>query len=190
MDDDFVEYASASRLRLIRLALRITGDQHAAQDLVQEALARTWASWSKVRAKDQPDAYLRRVMLNLYLRHQRRYSGRERLTDAVPEPPLGAAATDEVDERQRVWKAIQLLPARQKLVVVLRYYEDLSEADIAAVLECEPGTVKSQLHKAMGHLRVSLPKESASGAAGRESTDSESEVRDGRRGRHGAQGAR
>jgi RNA polymerase sigma-70 factor (sigma-E family) len=173
MDDEFVEYATAGWSRLAALAVRITGDTHAAQDLVQEALALTWAGWSRVRNKDRPDGYVLRTMIRLYLQHQRRFAAHEQLMPLVADGtdggvarrvagPLADPVTDQVDERHRVWAAIQRLPARQKLVVVLRYYEDLSEMETAAVLGCAPGTVKSQLFKAMAHLRAALG--TASGA--------------------------
>lgn len=134
---------------LLRFGRALTGSEHAAADLVQDALERTLMRWSKVTSTD-PEGYVRRAMVNRSISIWRRL-GRERLTDDVPQPAYDDAYRDGV-----LLDALRRLPPRQRAVVALRYYDDLTEAQTAAILGCSVGTVKSQASAAMARLRTLL----------------------------------
>jgi RNA polymerase sigma-70 factor (sigma-E family) len=137
---------------LLRYGYLLTGDPHSGADLVQDALERTGLAWPRVLRQDDPEAYVRRVMVNRHVSIWRRLR-RERL---VADPPESAAANRAAHADDAMWSALSALPRRQRAVLVLRYYEDLSEAEIARVLGCAPGTVKSQAAKGIASLRVAL----------------------------------
>jgi RNA polymerase sigma-70 factor (sigma-E family) len=130
--------------RMARLAYLLTGDSAAAEDLAQEALSRVQGRFDRLNS---PVAYIRTTLVNLCKRHRgdraRERVAVERLRPLAPAPP----------EARELFDAIEALPARQRAVVVLRYYEDLSEAEIAASLGCRPGTVKSLSARALRSLR-------------------------------------
>jgi RNA polymerase sigma-70 factor (sigma-E family) len=155
MDEDerFVEFVSARRTRLFRLAYLLTAEASAAEDLLQTAMEKTYANWPKVRRMDAPEAYVRKVMVNAVVSARRRPGYRlEWLRPVLPERPTTAEDNATVDHAL-LWPLVCALPERQRAVVVLRYYEDLTEAQTADVLGCTIGTVKSQAHDAMRHLR-------------------------------------
>ncbi|MFI0451654.1 SigE family RNA polymerase sigma factor [Actinomadura sp. 6N118] len=151
MDAEFRDWAGARLPALLRYAHLLTGDPHRAEDVVQTALTRTLLAWSRVHRKDDPEGYVRRTILRLVINDQRR-SWREHLTASPPEPPPPRPA--EPEERWAMRAALATLPPRQRAVLVLRYYEDMSEVQIAEALGCSPGTVKSQASKALAKLRV------------------------------------
>jgi RNA polymerase sigma-70 factor (sigma-E family) len=143
---------------LCRLAYLIVGDRVQAEEVVMDAFTRTFASWGRIRDLDHSEAYLRRAVVNLSRTRARRRSTEERSNAAVarrPVPPAGA----EPERDFVVWEAVSGLPDRQRAAVVLRYYEDLPEAEIADVLGCTVGTVKSQLSKARAALARALDEE-------------------------------
>jgi RNA polymerase sigma-70 factor (sigma-E family) len=151
---EFDEFFRATWPRLYRTAYAVAGDAAAAEDALQAAYARAFASWRRVRSAEHPEAYVRRIVVNEVIGTRRRgWWRRERPTDrvesaaAVPSPEGGVA------ERDRLWRAVLELPPRQRAVVVLRYYEDLSEEEIAQTLGCSRGTVKSQASAALTRLR-------------------------------------
>ena len=146
--DDFVRSASTP---LLRLAYLLTGDHGHAEDLVQTALLRTARRWRSARA--QPEAYARRVLANLAKDRWRSRSRRPFETESGPEPGHDDDPNGQVLLRRTLLPAVLRLPARQRAVLVLRYFEDLSVDDTAAVLGCSPGTVKSQTHAALARLR-------------------------------------
>lgn len=147
--DDFASFYAATWSRLLRTTYAITGDAQLAEDALQTGFSHAYASWGRVRAADDPVAYVRRVAVNAALAQRRRAFRRRELTTAyVPETAYTPAEVDE-----DVWRAVLALPVRQRAVVVLRYYEDLSEAQIADALGCRPGTVKSQASAALASLR-------------------------------------
>ena len=149
---DFEDFASAALPGLLRFGHVLTGDPLRAEELVQQALVSTWARWRKIE-HDQPHAYVRRAMVHTHTSWWRR-SWRE---TALPPGFDGAAPQDpDLGERDRTMAALRQLPPRQRAVVVLRYYEDLSEAEIARVLGCSPGTVKSQASRALRTLSALL----------------------------------
>lgn len=152
--DDFDSFFSETWPRMFRVAYAMTGDAGSAEDSLQSAYARAFSLWHRVSRADQPDAYLRRMVVNEVIGSRRYGWGRRerphehiRSTDAVASPE------DAVVSRDHLWTAVQTLPPRQRAVVVLRYYEDLSETEIAGVLGCSRGTVKSQASKALDNLR-------------------------------------
>jgi RNA polymerase sigma-70 factor (sigma-E family) len=149
---DFEDFAVTAMPGLLRFGHVLTGDPHRAEELVQQALVSTWARWSKIE-HDQPHAYVRRAMVHTHTSWWRR----SRFESSLP-AGFDAAATQAPDlgERDRTLAALRLLPPRQRAVIVLRYYEDLSEADIASVLGCSTGTVKSQASRALKTLRTHL----------------------------------
>jgi RNA polymerase sigma-70 factor (sigma-E family) len=145
----FDAFARGRMRELLRFAHVLTGDPHRAADLVQDALERTLLSWHRVERKDDPEAYVRRAIVNRHISVWRR-TRRERLVAETPE----GAYDDQRGRDDELWAALAALPPRQRAVIVLRFYEDLTEADTAAALGCSVGTVKSQAHKALTRLRA------------------------------------
>jgi RNA polymerase sigma-70 factor (sigma-E family) len=135
---------------LLRTAYLLTGSHEQAEDLVQSALLAVMSRWRRV---EQPEAYLRRVMVNLLVARARRRRVVEVLTAVLPDRPV---ATDEPAVPDEVWTAVRSLPARMRAVLVLRYWEDLSEAQVAEVLGCSVGSVKSQASRGLARLRELL----------------------------------
>jgi len=154
VDADFAAFVRANERSLLRLAWLLMADRHAAEDLVQTALEKTMPKWTSIR-QDDPMAYVHRVMLNTRTSWWRRHRGRESLTNDVIE--VGADdATEAYGERDRLTTALRSLTEGQRKVVVLRHYEDMSEAQVAALLGCSTGTVKSQNSRALARLRIAL----------------------------------
>jgi RNA polymerase sigma-70 factor (sigma-E family) len=163
-EPDFDSYVRASGPRLKRLAFLLTGDVYTAEDLLQSAYAKVLPRWRQVSRYDNPDAYVRRVMVSIRTSWWRRLRDREVLTGELPDrlqgPGVGSApgrdvAADE-GEIDRVLRALRTLPRRQQVAVVLRHYCDLSEAETAAVMGISAGGVKSQTSKGLAALRVTL----------------------------------
>jgi RNA polymerase sigma-70 factor (sigma-E family) len=152
--EGFREFVAARSATLLRTAWMLTGDGQLAEDLLQTALARTWPHWSRVR-DGQPDAYVRRVMVRVHGAWWRRRWRGETPTAQVPEV-AGADAYAGVDDRAVLAAALARLPTRQRQVVVLRYYDDLPEREVAALLGCSVGTVKSHAARGLVKLRVAL----------------------------------
>ena len=152
----FEGFVRARHHALLRYGTVLTGSVDAAADLVQDALERTGLAWARVQQQGDPEGYVRRVMANRNISIWRKLR-RERL---VSEPPEGAYEDSPTD--RVMWDALARLPRRQRTVLVLRYYEDLSEADIAAVLGIATGTVKSQASKGLASLRAALTDREAS----------------------------
>jgi RNA polymerase sigma-70 factor (sigma-E family) len=149
--DGFADFVTVRSPRLLRTAYLLTHDWGTAEDLLQTALVKAWSAWR--RLDGDPEPYVRRILVNTYSSWwQRRWRG-EQATGAVPESTLDDPHAS-VDERDRVWRALLRLPRRQRAVVVLRYFEDLPEAEIAELLGVSPGTVKSQAAKALSTLRM------------------------------------
>ena len=158
-DADFTAYLQARQARLLRTAYLLTGDQNQAEDLLQTALAKLYLAWDRVRDRDSVDAYVRRIMVNENNSLWRRaWKRRELSTDRVPE---GSPVRDVYDEGlgAAVWEVVQTLPRKARAVVVLRYYEQLTEAETADVLGISVGTVKSQTSRALAALRERTPSE-------------------------------
>ncbi len=165
-DTDFTSFFEATWPRLFRTAVAITGDRGSAEDALQTAFAKAYAAWSRVSSADHPEAYVRRMLVNEIISARRHgWWRRERPHEHVEPSTVTSSPESAVVDRDLLWAAVQLLPLRQRAVVVLRYYEDLSEADIAETLGCSRGTVKSQASAALANLRR------ASGATLREGDD-------------------
>lgn len=151
-DAEFDEFVGAVWPRLRWTAYLLTGDHHLAEDLAQTALARTYAAWPRVRRADAL-AYVRRVLVNLNTDRLRRRRYRE-VGDAALEHRADVDRTATTDDRDEIVRLLAGLTERERLVVVLRHYYDLSEADVAHELGIAPGTVKSTLSRALRKLRV------------------------------------
>ena len=157
----FEEYAAVSWSMLYRSAYLLAGNHADAEDLAQQTLIKAHRAWSKVSASDSANAYVRRILTNTFLSSRRPRARRlELLTDEVPEwagtagGPAGTPGTS--DERMALWPHVRELPRQQRAVIVLRYFEDLSEAEIAETLGCSRGTVKSTAHRALKSLKAAL----------------------------------
>jgi RNA polymerase sigma-70 factor (sigma-E family) len=149
-EDAFRAFVAACSPGLLRTAYLLTHDEDLAEDLLQTALTKTWFAWGRLNGDPRP--YVRRVLVTTSVSWWRRRWTREVPTEELPERPT----FEQIDERaagQDLWNAIGRLPGRQRAVVVLRYYEDLSEAETAQLLDCSVGTVKSQCSKALASLR-------------------------------------
>lgn len=159
-DTDFRAFVVARWTSLVRMAYLMTGDRGRAEDLVQSTLERMHRHWARIERRDAPEVYARRVMINQLIASRRRKRLLEVPLSGGPEPRERDAA-DAVVLHQTMWHALAGLPPRMRAVVVLRYYEDLSEADTAAVLGCAVGTVKSQTSRGLERLRASLDENGA-----------------------------
>ena len=151
--EDFRSYVAARSPALMRTAYALTGNRADAEDLLQTALAKTYLSWTRIREREAVDGYVRRVMVNTQTSWWRRRRVDERPTGELPEQPTGRDQTADSDLHDALWSALAGLPKRQRAMVVLRYYEDLSEAETAAVMGVSVGTVKSATSRALARLR-------------------------------------
>ena len=155
---DFDAYVAARSARLLRTASLLVGTADAA-DVVQDALIGMYRRWSRVVSAQNPDAYVQRSLVNAALQWRRRgRRGRVQLPSLVDVP----GHADAVSERHAMLQALALLPPRQRAVVVLAFYEDLSEAEIATAMGCSTGTVKSQKSRAIAALRAAINKDDSS----------------------------
>ncbi len=154
-DDDFSEFAASRLGRLSRIAFLLTGDHHGAEDLVQSTLEKVAEHWKRVSRMGSPDAYARRILYNEHVSVWRR-TRLETSTDTPPEPAAGDEA-EAVVRRLMLRRALAKLTPRQRAVLVLRFYEDLSVTDAAHALGCSEGTVKSQTSLALTRLRQLAP---------------------------------
>ena len=156
-DEEFREFMRGRWPAMVRLAYGLTGDLGHAEDVAQAAFARAYASWSRVARTGDPDAYVRRIVINENNSRFRKRRVTERLVDAVPEQagirPAGPA--DALGDSEALLKALRRLGPRQRAVIVLRFWMDMSEAETAAALGCSVGTVKSQASRALAALRGS-----------------------------------
>ena len=152
--ESFTAWAAARQRALVRSAYLLTLDHGRAEDLVQEALVKVGARWGRLRDQ-QPEAYARQVIYRDNVSWWRRHR-RERLTDAPPDRPV-AAAGNRAENRLMLRTALARLTERQRAVLVMRYFDDLSEAETARLLGVSVGTVKSQTHAALRRLREGAP---------------------------------
>ena len=153
---EFAQFFASAWPRLLRTTYAVAGDRQRAEDALQTAFAQAYAAWGRVSRAEDPLAYVRKMAVNAALsQHRLAFRRRESTVGELPERLL-AAEDEQVLARDEVWLAVRALPPRQRAVVVLRYYEDLSERQIADVLRCRPGTVKSQASAALATLRLRL----------------------------------
>jgi RNA polymerase sigma-70 factor (sigma-E family) len=141
---------------MCRLAYVILGDEGAAEEIVMDALLKTFSGWRNVRDPNRADAYLKRAVVNLCRSRIRRQAVERRASSALRRTSAGVHWDANAQGSDDVWQAVLQLPERQRACVVLRYYVDMSEAEIADVLDCSTGTVKSQLFKARSKLEQQL----------------------------------
>lgn len=156
-DAEFTAYLEARQHALLRTAYLITGDPHQAEDVVQTALAKLYLAWDKVRDRSSVDAYARRIIVNENNSLWRRgWKRREHASSRLPDTQ---AVHDRYDEgvSDEVWALVTSLPRRARAVVVLRFYEQLTEAEVAETLGITVGTVKSQSSRALATLRERVP---------------------------------
>ena len=150
--EGFVQFVEARGSALQRTAWLLTGDWALAEDLVQTALARSWPRWERIRHRDNPEIYVRRVMVNTWATWSRRRWRGEQASVAVPDCAAPGDMAAEVTVRMAVQGALGLLTDRQRAVLVLRIFDDLTEAQVAQVLHCATGTVKSTMARALAKL--------------------------------------
>jgi len=151
----FDEYVRVRGPALVRLAWLIAGDRHLGEDLVQEVLTKAYPRWGRVIADGRPDLYLRRMLVNAHVSWRRRRSSRElpdggERMERADRADIGAEAAD----RDAMWRLIRGLPPKQRVTIVLRFYEDLDDAAIAEVLGCAPATVRTHTMRALATLRL------------------------------------
>jgi RNA polymerase sigma-70 factor (sigma-E family) len=164
--DDFREFVVARSPALLGTAYLLTGDRGAAEDLLQVTLLKAYRHWSRIRAAGNPEAYVRRAMSNQRISWWRR----RRVVEsdrALPDLPAGDGVAS-VEQRDELWRALQLLPPRTRAVLVLRYWEDLPEADTARILGCSVGTVKSLASRGLRRLREVMDESNGAGASASE----------------------
>jgi RNA polymerase sigma-70 factor (sigma-E family) len=160
---DYDDFYVALRPRLVRTAYAVSGDLGVAEDSVQTAFAKAYRSWRRISRLESPEAYVRRMAVNEVLNTRRTAHVRREVVRAeLPDTP-GTAHDDGALAHDELWRAVLSLPPRQRAVLVLRYYEDLSEQQIADVLGCRPGTVKSQASAALATLRARLGDQTTAG---------------------------
>ena len=152
----FDEYVLARGPALVRFARLLTGDDHRAEDLVQDVLAKAYVSWRRIGSADRPDLYVRRMLVNAHHSWWRRAVNREVTVAEVRDAPTPDPAAESA-ERDALWRLIRTLSPRQRTVIVLRYYEDYDDVTIAELLHCSPGTVRTQARRALARLQAQFP---------------------------------
>lgn len=152
-DAEFSEFMLGCWPRLVRLGYALTGDRGLGEDLAQTALAKAYASWPRVARAGNPDAYVRKIVVNASRDGFRRRRVDEVLTGSLPDVMTGELTAHE--QRSALFAALMKLPAGQRAVVVLRYWLDLTETETAAAIGCSVGNVKSQASRALAKLRLS-----------------------------------
>ncbi len=154
-EEDFADFVAARWTSLYRLAYLLAASPTGAEDLLQTTLEKAYVRWGRISRMEYPEAYVRRMLATTLVSSRRRAWTREQPSERLPETP-GESAELEVLDHCLIWPLVCALPERQRAVIVLRYYEGLSEAQIAEVLGCARGTVKSQSSAAVGALRRAL----------------------------------
>ena len=151
--EGFAQFAVAREQALQRTAWLLTGDWALAEDLVQTALVRSWPRWERIRRQDDPEIYVRRVMVNTWASWSRRRWRGEQVLEDVPERAAPGDLAAEVAARLAVRAALESLTVKERAVLVLRVFDDLSEVQVAQVLGCPVGTVKSTMARATARMR-------------------------------------
>jgi RNA polymerase sigma-70 factor (sigma-E family) len=158
-DEDFSVFVAASARRLLRSAYLITGDLAEAEDLLQTALERAYLRWPSIRRAAMPEAYVRRIVVTAAINGSRKRRVRSTPLDEELLPGRLDAAVEGLPGRAELLACVRLLPAGQRAVLVLRYFDDLTEAETAKALGCSIGTVKSQHARALARLRDLVQKD-------------------------------
>ncbi|ONI67383.1 RNA polymerase subunit sigma-24 [Kribbella sp. ALI-6-A] len=152
----FDQVVRSSERRLLRIGLMLSGNAHTAEDLVQSVLARAHRRWGRIGGLEHPDAYLRTMLVNEFLSWRRRLKNRELPLAELDETPTTEDVSSRQAERDTAWRLLATLPRRQRAVLVLRYYEDLPDDEIATVLGCTASTVRSNAARGLAALRAEL----------------------------------
>jgi RNA polymerase sigma-70 factor (sigma-E family) len=152
----FTDYVTANQRTLLRFAMALTGDARLAEDVVQDSLARAFQRWDRISVLDRPHAYVRRMIVNEYLSWRRRWSRVQPLADIEPDEVQPDHAVEHA-ERETMIARLARLPRKQRAVLALRFYEGMSDAEIAETLGCAVGTVRGDASRALAALRVDPP---------------------------------
>lgn len=150
---EFAPFVRDNTAALLRTAYLLTGSASAAEELVQDTFARLYPKWARIEAAEVPLAYVRRAMTNGFINQQRRADRREFAVETVPELADGWDAAAQLADRDEVWALLRTLPDRQRAALVLRYFHDLPDEQIASTLECRVGTVRSLISRGLATLR-------------------------------------
>ena len=153
---DFDEWVAQRGAALLRFAYLLTRDHARAEEAVQDALIAAYSRWTRICRGQDPEAYVRRSIVNADISRWRRFLRRETPTAELTAESAGTDLADAQAEQDAVWTLCATLPTKQRAAVVLRYYEDLPDAEIAEILDCSPATVRSQIHRALATLRTTL----------------------------------
>ena len=155
-DVGFAAFVREHTPALLRTAYLLTGDTVNAEELVQDTMARLYPKWERVAAADVPLAYVRRALANGYVNQRRRASRREFAFADVPENPDQRDPLGQLADRDAIWAGLSTLPERQRTALVLRYFEDLADDDIAVAIGARVGTVRSLISRGLATLRQQM----------------------------------
>lgn len=155
MSAEFDEFVTHHGPELLRLAYMLSGSREQAEDLVQNALVKAYRSWDTVESTNRPIAYVRTIVVREHVSWWRRLSNHE-VPGVIPNNIVGDSPDAEITETDAMWRLLATLPRRQRTVLALRYYEDLPDADIAQLLGCSAGTVRSNASRGLATLRKSV----------------------------------
>jgi RNA polymerase sigma-70 factor (sigma-E family) len=154
VEPGFAGFVRANTPALLRTAYLLTGSGLAAEELVQDTLARLYPKWDKVEHADIPIAYVRRSLANAFINDRRRAAYREYAVDALPERFDPHDQVDQMADRDEIWMMLRTLPARQRAALVMRFFHDLPDDEIALALDCRPGTVRSLISRGLASMRA------------------------------------
>ena len=159
-DEAFAEFVAANAASLLRTAHLLVGDPHRAEDLLQTALTKAYVHWSRIRDQGAARAYVRRILANTATSWWRLRSSHEQPTERLPETSVPDRSSER-DDAGEIWAYLSQLPNRQRTVLVLRFYEDMSEADVAETLGISRGTAKSTASRGISRLRELMGEDTA-----------------------------
>lgn len=159
LPDDFESFVRAHATELLRSAVLLTGHRERGEDLLHDTLAHLYPRWDRVNAADAPVAYVRRALINRFVSNGRSPSSRDLPVWDVPDGPTPREFDALVADRHLLWQLISTLPERQRAALVLRYFHDLPDEQIAEHLRCRLATVRSLISRALATLRRSAPSE-------------------------------
>lgn len=152
-DSGFAGFVRANTPALLRTAYLLTGDSSSAEELVQDTFVRLYQKWDLVEQADVPLAYVRRSMANGFVNSTRRPWRREVAVEYLPEHPDDSNPQGRLDDRDELWSLLRTLPVRQRTALVMRYFHDLPDGEIAAALGCREGTVRSLISRGLAAMR-------------------------------------
>jgi RNA polymerase sigma-70 factor (sigma-E family) len=155
-DAVFTEFVTTRSVSLLRTAYLLTGDRHLAEDLLQTALIKAYPLWGRIREPRAAESYVRTAMVRTLINWRKRHAWTRERAAADPPDIATPADGDDIDTRVRLWPIVLALPPRQRAVIVLRYYEDLTESQTAEILGCSIGAIKSHNARALRTLRARL----------------------------------